>query len=83
MSTYETSYCNTTTDLQFIEPYLAEYDGKRVLTSNFITTDTTNLYQLNNTGHISQLYRDGIEMIALTQIMNIIILLVQIHFSFF
>lgn len=70
MSTYETTYCNTTTDLQFIEPYLSEYDGKKVLASNFTTTDTTNLYQLNNTGHISQLYRDGIEMTSVTDSPN-------------
>tara|TARA_R110002020_G_scaffold432798_1_gene642852 strand:+ start:79 stop:1065 length:987 start_codon:yes stop_codon:yes gene_type:complete len=70
MSTYETSYCNTSTDLQFIEPYLAEYDGKRVLASNFTTTDTTNLYQLNNTGHISLLYKDGVEMTSVTDSPN-------------
>lgn len=62
MSTYYESYCNTNTDLLFIEPYLSQYDLKRVLPSNFTTTDTSNLYQLNNTGYISQLYRDGIEM---------------------
>ena len=31
MSTYETTYCNTTTDLLFVEPNLAQYDGKRVI----------------------------------------------------
>jgi len=62
MSTYQESYCDTTTDLSFIEPYIGEYDHKRVLPSNFIATDTSNLYQLNNTGFISLLYKDGIEM---------------------
>jgi len=66
MSTYYESYCDTTTDLLFIEPYLGEYDHKRVLPSNFTTTDTSNQYQLNNSGYISQLYRDGIEMTAVT-----------------
>ena len=70
MSTYYESYCNTTTDLLFIEPNLAEYDGKRVLASNFTTTDTTNLYQLNNSGYISQLYRDGIEMTSVADSPN-------------
>jgi len=70
MSTYETTYCNTTTDLLFVEPYLAQYDGKRVLPSNFTTTDTTNLYQLNNSGYVDQLYRDGIEMTAVTDSPN-------------
>jgi hypothetical protein len=70
MSTYHESYCDTTTDLTFIEPYLGEYDHKRVLPSSFTSTDTTNLYQLNNTGHISQLYKDGVEMTAVTDSPN-------------
>ena len=70
MSTYHESYCDTTTDLLFIEPYLGEYDHKRVLASNFITTDTTNLYQLMNTGYVEQLYRDGIEMTVVTDTPN-------------
>ena len=70
MSTYETTYCNTTTDLLFIAPYLSEFDGKRVLASNFITTDTSNLYQLNNSGYVDQLYKDGIEMTAVTDTPN-------------
>ena len=70
MSTYHESYCDTTTDLLFVEPYLGEYDHKRVLASNFITTDTTNLYQLLNTGHIEQLYKDGVEMSAVTDSPN-------------
>ena len=70
MSTYYESYCNTTTDLTYIEPYLAEYDQKRVLPSNFTATDTTNLYQLNNTGFISLLFKDGVEMSAVTDTPN-------------
>ena len=70
MSTYYESYCNTTTDLSFVEPYLSEYDHKKVLASNFTTTDTTNLYQLNNTGYISQLYKDGVEMTSVTDTPN-------------
>jgi hypothetical protein len=37
---------------------------------NFTTTDTTNLYQLNNTGFIGQLYKDGVEMTAVTDTPN-------------
>ena len=70
MSTYHESYCDTTTDILFIEPYLGEYDHKRVLPGNFITTDTTNLYQLLNTGHVEQLYKDGVEMTAVTDSPN-------------
>jgi len=70
MSTYETTYCNTTTDLLFIEPNLGEYDHKKVLPSNFTTTDTSNLYQLNNTGYVGQLYKDGVEMTSVTDTPN-------------
>ena len=70
MSTYHESYCNATTDLTFIEPYIGEYDGKKVLASNFTTTDTSNLYQLNNTGFVSQLYKDGVEMTSVTDTPN-------------
>ena len=70
MSSYQPALCNTTTDLVFIEPNLGEYDGKRVLASNFTTTDTSNLYQLNNTGFISQLYKDGVEMTSVTDTPN-------------
>jgi len=66
MSTYETTYCNTTTDLLFVEPNLGEYDHKRVLPNNFTTTDTSNQYQLNNTGFVGQLYKDGVEMTSVT-----------------
>ena len=70
MSTYQPAFCNITTDLAFIEPNISEYDGKRVLASNFTTTDTSNLYQLNNTGFIDQLYRDGVEMTSVTDTPN-------------
>ena len=70
MSTFQDTYCNTTTDLHYIEPYLGEYDGKKVLASNFTTTDTSNLYQLNNTGFIDQLYKDGEEMTSVTDTPN-------------
>jgi len=70
MSTYQPAFCNTTTDLTFIEPNIAEYDGKRVLPSNFTTTDTSNLYQLNNTGFVGQLYKDGVEMTSVTDTPN-------------
>jgi hypothetical protein len=66
MSSLYTAFCNNTTDLQSVVSDIDKYDRKRVLAPNFTTTDTTNLYQLNNTGHISQLYRDGIEMTAVT-----------------
>jgi len=71
MSTYETSYCNTTTDLLFVEPYLAQYDGKRVLPSNWVASGTTHLFYLYNSGDVSgQLYLDGQEMTAVADTPN-------------
>ena len=67
---YQEAFCNTTTDLQACVSDIDRYDRKRVLMSNFITTDTSNLYQLLNTGHVEQLYRDGIEMTAVTDTPN-------------
>ena len=67
---YQEAFCNSTTDLQACVSDIDRYDRKRVLMSNFITTDTSNLYQLMNTGHVEQLYRDGIEMTAVTDSPN-------------
>tara|TARA_R100001086_G_scaffold249145_2_gene187954 strand:+ start:199 stop:1188 length:990 start_codon:yes stop_codon:yes gene_type:complete len=67
MSTYESTYCNTTTDLQFVEPNISQYDGKRVLSSNFVSSGTTHLFYLYNSGDVSgQLYLDGQEMTSTT-----------------
>ena len=52
-------YC-TDRDLQDIYPHIAEFDLKRRI-YNFTGTDTTNQYQANNTGLITQLYFDGVE----------------------
>tara|TARA_R110002167_G_C12696046_1_gene652907 strand:+ start:593 stop:1582 length:990 start_codon:yes stop_codon:yes gene_type:complete len=71
MSSYHESYCNTTTDLSFVEPYLAEYDHKRVLASNFIASGTSHLFYLYNTGDCSgQVYRDGKELTLVTDTPN-------------
>ena len=52
-------YC-TDRDLQDLMPHLASYDLKRRL-YNWTNTDTTNQYQANNTGLITQLYFDGVK----------------------
>ena len=70
MSTYQESYCNTTTDLSFIEPYIGEYDHKRVLVGNWVASGTTHLFNLYNTGDISQLYLDGEEMTSVSDVPN-------------
>lgn len=69
MSTYETTYCNTTTDLLFIEPYLGQYDHKRVLPSNW-TAASSSLYYLYDSGYVSQLYKDGAEMTSVSDVAN-------------
>ena len=70
MSTYETSYCNTTTDLLFVEPNISQYDGKAVLPSNWVASGTSNLYYLHNSGYVSQLYKDGEEQTSVTDTPN-------------
>jgi len=71
MSTYKESYCNITSDLLFIEPNLSEYDGKKVLSSNWVTSDTSHLFYLYNTGDCSgQVYRDGKELTSVTDVPN-------------
>ena len=67
---YQEAFCNTTTDLQAIVSDIDRFDRKRVLMNNFTTTDTSNLYQLNNTGHIAQLYKDGVEMTSVADTPN-------------
>jgi len=70
MSSIYSAFCNNTTDLQNVVSDIDKYDRKRVLMPNFTTTDTSNLYQLNNTGFIGQLYKDGVEMTAVTDTPN-------------
>ena len=63
MSTFETTYCNITTDLLFVEPNIGQYDGKRVLASNWVASGVSHLFYLYNSGDVSgQLYLDGQEM---------------------
>ena len=69
MSRYE-AFCNTTTDLQAIADVDA-FDRKRVLPSgNWVASGTTNLYLLNNSGFVTQLYMDGAEQTVVTDTPN-------------
>ena len=70
MSSIYSAFCNNTTDLQSVVSDIDKFDRKRVLSPNFTTTDTSNLYQLNNTGFIGQLYKDGVEMTVVTDTPN-------------
>ena len=59
MATSNVAYC-TDRDLSDVFPGISEFDLKtRVI--NWQTTDTSNQYQANNTGLITQLFFDGIE----------------------
>ncbi len=53
----EVTYCNTTTDLQSIEPNIDSFDRKRVL-SGWVSVEG-DLYILYNSGMVSVLFRDG------------------------
>tara|TARA_R110002012_G_scaffold59266_9_gene154771 strand:+ start:973 stop:1926 length:954 start_codon:yes stop_codon:yes gene_type:complete len=59
MASSNIAYC-TDRDLLDAMPSISEFDLKTRI-YNFHTTDTSNQYQANNTGLISQLYFDGIE----------------------
>jgi len=67
---YQTAFCNNTTDLQAVVSDIDKFDRKRVLSSNWFTTDTSNLYQLAGTGDISQLFVDSIEASMVTDSPN-------------
>ena len=53
------TYC-THRQLKDVFPQVNSFDNKRPL-YGWTSTDTTNQYQANNTGLITQLYFDGIE----------------------
>ena len=54
-----TTYC-TDRELKDVYPHIDDFDSK-VPIYGWTNTDTTNQYQANNTGLITQLYFDGIE----------------------
>ena len=58
-------------DLEMYYPAFSQFDTKTQIVG-WTTTDTTNQYQANNTGLITQLYFDGIEGTAVTDSPNAI-----------
>lgn len=70
MSTYEATYCDTNTDLQFIEPNINSYNLRRVIPSDWVTSGTTDLYYLYSAGYVSQLFMDGEEMTSVADTPN-------------
>ena len=70
MSTYEASYCDTNTDLQYIVPEINNYNLRRVLPGDWILSGTTNLYYLYSAGYVTQLFYNGEEMTSVTDTPN-------------
>ena len=63
MSTAKESYCNTSSDLLFVEPSLEQYGQQRnVLTNNWVESGTPNLYFLYGTGYVEQLFLNSAEI---------------------
>ena len=65
-----TAFCNNTTDLQAVISDIDRFDRKRVLPPNWSTTATTNLYELQGTGYISQLFVDNAEVTMVSDTPN-------------
>lgn len=59
MSTFETAYCNITTDLSRIND-LQAFDRKRPITN--WTVESSNVYKASSTGYISMLFENGAEL---------------------
>ena len=70
MSTYEASYCDTNTDLQYIEPNINNYNLRRVLPGDWLLSGTSDLYYLYSSGYVTQLFLDGKEMTSVTDTPN-------------
>ena len=60
MSTIETAYSNTTTDLIGVIPDLEAYDQKRLITS--WTSLGNSLYRADSVGYVSAMYKNGKEL---------------------
>jgi len=66
MSTYEATYCDTNTDLQYIVPDINNYNLRRVLPGDWVASGTTDLYYLYSAGYVTQLFYNGEEMTSVT-----------------
>ena len=68
MAKTDFKYC-TQRDVKDVYPNIDEADNKVVL-RNWNTTDTSNLYQANNTGLITQIFIDGVKGTEVTDTPN-------------
>jgi len=62
MSTAKETYCNTSTDLLFVEPNLSFFNQRKVLANNWVASGVANLYYLYESGYVEQLFLNGAEM---------------------
>jgi len=70
MSTYEATYCDTNTDLQYIVPDINNYNLRRVLPGDWVASGTTDLYYLYSAGYVTQLFYNGEEMTSVSDTPN-------------
>ena len=68
MSRYE-AFCNTTTDLTMILPEIDNFDRKRLI-QNFVVHNG-NVYVSHDSGHITQLYIDGLECTLVSSLSDV------------
>lgn len=66
---YQTAFCNNTTDLQAVVSDIDKFDRKRVMMSSW-TNPSSNLYRLHNCGYIENIYKDGVELTKVTDTPN-------------
>lgn len=65
MSTYRAAFCNITTHLEAVEPDIANFDQKRRISgANPVSQSGSpaDVYTFNNTGNVSLLFRDGVDL---------------------
>ena len=60
MSTYEESYSNTTTDLEYFVPDIQAFDRKIVITN--WQTYASNIYLAGSTGTMDEVFRDNVNL---------------------
>ena len=70
MSTYEATYCDEENDLHYIVPDINNYNLRRVVPSDWVSSGTTDLYYLYSAGHVTQLFYNGEEMTSVTDTPN-------------
>jgi len=60
MSTYESAFCNATTDLEFVIPDIQQFDRKILITGWL--PHQSNVYKAGSTGTVDTMFRDQFEL---------------------